>query len=681
MEINKSRPLIWEPLFILLLFAVLVLMTGIAIFDLIGHEIFFGEAHIFWKALFAFYVLSSVVLIGGMAVTFWLPEKSSFVFQPVLNLRLCFGWLNSIFAFLLVAWPAWVLLYSQFSVVLDEFSIKLYFFVVAVVIGSFFLEVDRKKIITWQAMIKSIILFGTVFLFALMFVPVTDYPLSLTWSEGNRIWDYSVLFGRDLYIFPPEEPFNPYIELGRQFLWGLPFLLPNVTLLQVRMWSAIVFTVPYAILGWILFRIPEQKKSNWFLLGLWVMLFLHQGPIYSPLVVAAILIALSRRRPLWIGLLLTLIAGYYAQMSRFTWMFAPAIWATMMALYDYPISFSRQKIKNWAIVFAYGMAGLIGGFGISGWRTVQELFEDILKTPESSAIVSEVSSSSTVMDQALIWSRLWPSSTYPEGVVLGLIIAAGPLVIFLLYLVISKRWPLNFLQKLGLLLPMLAFLAVGIVISVKIGGGSNLHNLDMFLVGLVFVAALAWDAGVNKWVRNFPAQNLWVRILMLLIITIPAFYPVLDATPRVPLEWEKAAYSIKLIQRESDRVNVNGGEVLLMDQRQLLTFGFLENVPLVADYEKKKVMDKAMSGDVEYFKAFYEDISAQRFAVIVSEPLNVNYAHREKEWAEENDIWVDWVAKPLLCYYQPKHLIDKTSIWILTPLKDPLECTFPFSME
>ena len=123
MEINKSRPLIWEPLFLLLVFAVLVLMTGIAIFDLIGHEIFFGEAHIYWKALFAFYVLSSVVLIGGMAVTFWLPEKSSFVFQPVLNLRLRFGWLNSIFAFLLVAWPAWVLLYSQFSVVLDEFSI------------------------------------------------------------------------------------------------------------------------------------------------------------------------------------------------------------------------------------------------------------------------------------------------------------------------------------------------------------------------------------------------------------------------------------------------------------------------------------------------------------------------------------------------------------------------------
>jgi hypothetical protein len=690
---KKSRSMFGTQLFLLLIFAILVLMAGLAIFDLIGHEIFFGEAHIFWKTLFVFYVLSSIALIGGMVTSFWLSNKFLSAVQPVLDLRARFSWLNKILAFLLVAWPAWVLLYSRFNVVLDVFSIKLYFFVVAVAAGGFFLTNHQQKILNWQGLLKSIILFGAVFLMALMFVPVTGYPLSLTWSDGNRIWDYSVLFGRDLYNYPPDEPLKAYIDLGRQSLWGLPFLLPNVTLLQVRMWSALVFTIPYATLGWILFFIPKQKRSGWIFLGLWVMLFLHQGPIYTPLVLAAILVALARRWPLWIGLILTVVAGYYAQMSRFTWMFAPAIWATMMALYDHPLSFSRQKIKNWLIVASYALAGLIGGFGISGWRNFQDYLAKISGNVISSAIEnaptvteqvtvagSTSGFSSLITDQALLWSRLWPSATYTEGVILGLLLAAGPLAIYLLYLAFSKRWSLNFLQKLGLFLPMLVFLLVGIVISVKIGGGSNLHNLDMFLVGLVFVAAFAWDPVGLKIIQNLHHQSIWLRVLVFLLAAIPAFYPVITAEPRLPLDWEKAAYSIQKIQKESNRVIANGGEVLLMDQRQLLTFGYLENVPLVADYEKKKVMDKAMSGDVGYFTVFYEDISAQRFDMIVSEPLNANFAHREKEWAQENDIWVEWVGKPLLCYYQPKTQIEKTSIWILTPRSEPLDCTFPFPL-
>jgi len=34
-----------------------------------------------------------------------------------------------------------------------------------------------------------------------------------------------------------------------------------------------------------------------------------------------------------------------------------------------------------------------------------------------------------------------------------------------------------------------------------------------------------------------------------------------------------------------------------MDQRQLLTFGYVPKIPLVDDYEKKYMMDTAMTGD------------------------------------------------------------------------------------
>jgi hypothetical protein len=36
-----------------------------------------------------------------------------------------------------------------------------------------------------------------------------------------------------------------------------------------------------------------------------------------------------------------------------------------------------------------------------------------------------------------------------------------------------------------------AFLVIGLIASVKIGGGSNLHNMDNFLVTLVVIAAIA----------------------------------------------------------------------------------------------------------------------------------------------------------------------------------------------
>ena len=81
-----------------------------------------------------------------------------------------------------------------------------------------------------------------------------------------------------------------------------------------------------------------------------------------------------------------------------------------------------------------------------------------------------------------------------------------------------------------------------------------------------------------------------------------------------------------------------------MDQRQLLTFGYLENIPLVPEYEKKLVMDQAMSGNLGYFNSFYKDISDQRFALIITDPQPIRYSDADEAWGEENDTWVTWVS-------------------------------------
>ena len=78
----------------------------------------------------------------------------------------------------------------------------------------------------------------------------------------------------------------------------------------------------------------------------------------------------------------------------------------------------------------------------------------------------------------------------------------------------------------------------------------------------------------------------------------------MDAEPLKLPPNENVELTLEYIQEESNLAVSQGQEILFMDQRQLLTFGFVENVPLVADYEKKLVMDKAMSGDIEYFNKF-----------------------------------------------------------------------------
>ena len=127
----------------------------------------------------------------------------------------------------------------------------------------------------------------------------------------------------------------------------------------------------------------------------------------------------------------------------------------------------------------------------------------------------------------------------------------------------------------------------------------------MFLVGMVFVTAFAWESGGERTLIKISSTPIWVKLVVLLAIAIPAFYPVIKAKPLSLPPENKVQEALTIIEKEARLAVVEGGEVLFMDQRQLLTFGSVGDIPLVADYEKKLVMDKAMSQDAEYFEDFY----------------------------------------------------------------------------
>lgn len=634
-----------------------------------------------WGLVFLVFSIAYLVLFLLTLYATWKPLKTVPATQALVSWRARIGvlrWLLVVLALVLV------ILIFQFTIIgrllTGSFLRLLILFGLAISI-AFLVTPRRDTLINTSGLVLSLLLISSAFTFSQAFSSVVDYPFSLTWSEGNRIWDYSILFGRDRYIYPADQPIFAYIDFGRQSLWGLPFLIPGASIQLVRLWNVIVITIPYAALGWVAFQRTRKNPWLWFLCGLWTFVFLSQGPIYTPLVLSAILVAAAWWLPIWLAVPLIALAGFYAAETRFTWMFAPAMWAMMTYLGEKPNRGQRLSLKYLGPAFAAILAGFLGGALLPQWIDTSNANTAIVSSGVSTAVEPGASTSITSLEgltqlisrQPLIWSRLLPNPTFGTGIILGLILATIPLSVFLIYLVRSKKWPLDIFQKLAILAPLLAFLTVGLVISVKIGGGGDLHNMDMYLIGLVFAAALAWKAGAHRVFSNLELEPGWVQVLIILMMAIIAYQPVKKAASLNLPPSNVVKEALDHIREEVDRASETG-EVLFMDQRQLLTFGFIEGVPLVPDYEKKYLMDQAMSSDAGYFESFYEDISNQRFALIISEPLKINYQGSDHHFGDENDTWVDWVSKPVLCYYEPIATIKRVKVQLLVPRSETADC-------
>jgi len=161
-------------------------------------------------------------------------------------------------------------------------------------------------------------------------------------------------------------------------------------------------------------------------------------------------------------------------------------------------------------------------------------------------------------------------------------------------------------------------------------------------------------------------------VLVSLALISPAMYAIQDGSPLVLPPKERVQAALESIRQNVGQAQQHG-EVLFLDDRQLLTFGEVINVPLVVEYEKKYLMDQAMAGNAAYFQKFNQDLAAHRFAMIVTEPLALTYKSIENNFNQENNAYVHWVTAPLMCYYQPKITFEDVSTQILVPRSAPLD--------
>lgn len=610
------------------------------------------------KWLIAFIGLATLCILAfsGLSLAIWFPERAKSIQQPLIDLRERLVWMRWPLAIGAAALPTWFFLYNTLGAIFAGPYLRLLFLAATSILIAAILTMDRTTLLQPKAFMIGLVLVSGIFTFGSHFITVTNYPFSLTWSEGNRLYDYSIYFGSNRYLTSGDLTAVRGAH-GRNLLWGVLFIIPESPIWLHRLWNVFLSLAPHLGLGYLLARYSKLEKLNKWVFALWTLLFLAQGPIYTPLILSAIILILLVQPNRWLLTLIGVaIAGYYASSSRWTWFPTAATWSAIILLPEFEI----KQGANWRKTFSRllpiaitSIAGLIAG---------------MLASPK--LFVPAKLSKSMTFSQPLLWYRLFPNATYGEGILIGLGVAILPLIILLIWLAASRRWPLNWLQGLAYTGACLAFLAIGLTASVKIGGGSNLHNLDMLFVTLILLSALALRKQATLKFDHFPSM---IQILLILVVFLPAWNAVKSGSHlQLPSQGE-VNRSLEAIKKKVDKAKYRG-DILFIDQRQLLTFGYLSDIPLVEEYEKKYLMDKAMASDAEYFREFYQDLANKRFAMIVSEPLYTGVKDTTQKFGEENNAWVTWVADPLLCYYAPVMMLPAVHVQLLVPRANPKQC-------
>ena len=608
-----------------------------------------------WAWSFGAFALACAILTLVALLALWRPTAAVSMLQAIGPRLAPVSFLRWPVVATLVALPAFLIYFTSLGSILTGPYVR------AILLGMCIAAALPVGGLTsgkaWRTVAAISLAAGVALVVGRALVGVSSYPFSLSWSEGNRWWDYSLAFGRDRYLYPADGDIFAYISPGRQALWGLVFLIPNATIWMARLWDAVLFTLPYALLGWFAAGIAGARlPAAWrYAFAAWTLLFLAQGPVYTPLVLSAILVALAvRSRSVWIAGLLVALASYYAYDSRWTWFVAPATWAMLITLLQGSVrTADRWDTQRLWRVLGLGLAGLLGGYLVPtgvAW---------LVGGAGPSAVAGL---GGALSSQPLLWYRWLPNPTYGPGVLLALLLVAGPVLGLLFWLRKARNWSLDGWQRLALAGVLLGFLAVGLVVSVKIGGGSNLHNLDMFLITLVLSAAVALGPLVES-VRGEIAGT--GRTWLILAIAIPAALTITSGGPlRLP-DPEVTQAALQVIRGEVAEA-LPRGEVLFYDQRQLLTFGSIEGVPLVPDYEKKYMADKGLSGDPEFYAPFYRDLAAHRFSLIVSPPLELTW-QEDHPFSEEDEVQVVFIYRPMDEYYEPIVKLDAIGVWLLAP--------------
>jgi len=604
-----------------------------------------------------------VLIEAGLLIASWTPfwetvlrwlDAGMHALQRLrwLNLLL-FGLSIGIFSYLLIGLPG-----------LNFWGMptRLFLFWLLTLLGSVLLKAAGLQRSWGVALAAALLIAGMGYRIAVFTLDVSTYPFSLGWSEASRYYYASLYFAKSLYGFSvPPTVLHP----SRYLLQSIPFLIPNSPLWLHRLWQVCLWIAISLATAYFLARrlsIADWLK-RWLFIA-WTFLFLLLGPVYYHLQVPVIIILWGfDRKKFWKSLVIILLASAWAGISRINWFPVPAMLAATLYLLEEP-AVQQPLWRYLARPLMWGVAGTAVAFG------VQKAYIAWSGNPP------DLFSSSFSSD--LLWYRLLPNPTYPLGILLSALLVSLPLLLIIFGRMAGHWKAYHPIRLLGLAAIMLALFVVGVIVSTKIGGGSNLHNLDSYLCFLIIIAAYFY---FGNTVEDWPLEHAvpsphWAThwAVIVLALAIPMYYTLALGGPRSFPTPAQTAQDIETLSKYVNKYSEQNGEVLFISERELVTFNTIPGVRLAPDYERVFLMEMAMSGNPDYLSKFHDELKNHRFAMIVSEPLFLQYKSADEIFGEENNAWVSQVSKYVFCYYEPQKMLRNSRIQLLVPRSDPKDC-------
>ena len=632
--------------------------------ELIESDLLFASVR--WTAVWVVEVFSMVLVLVLFCATWFSWWKwIEGLFEGGLKVMSRLGAFNLLLFFILVAAYSFLIL-SPVGRYLKDFSIRLVMFWLVVLAGATLWKAFDKHRTWGTVLIASWLCAGMGYKLATFIPDISTYPFTLNWSEASRYYYSSLYFAERIYgIHVLLSPLHP----SRYLMQAVPFLISGIPLWFHRFWQVFLWLATSLAVVYLLDkRLSRDTNSTGsyppalfgrlsrLLFMTWGFLFLFQGPVYYHLLVIPIILfgGFDGDR-FWKSLILVGLASAWAGISRINWYPMPGLLAAVLYFLekDLRIDLARGALRSIRDYLARPVVWV--GFGTLIAFLSQAVF--ILW----SGIESKEITSSFMSD--LLWDRWLPNATFPLGILPAILLVSAALLLLL--------WRglrgLHAVRQLGLAAILFVLFSGGVIVSTKIGGGSNLHNLDAYLVMLWVTSSYVFFSKVQRTGPVVEGTVLPAWGVISFAVCVPVLF-VINSGGYNPLpDKGTTEKTLATLSGMVDSAVQAGGEVLFMSERQLVTFNTLPGIPLVDKYEKVYLMEMAMAGNADYLNEYYADIQRRRFALIISDPMRGSIKGREYPFGEENDVWVERVIEPTLEVYQSQVLFKNMGIEVLAP--------------
>lgn len=529
--------------------------------------------------------------------------------------------------------------------------------------------------LSWPAaLLVTVLLQTAVYCMALYLPQISDYPFAMGWSETSRFYWPSLFLSESIY--GQRVPW-PILHPSLHMVLIPPYLF-NAPLWFHRFWQvAIRFVLLALIAPALLSRLKtkspqgiENRPLRWFV-GLWIVIYVFTLPLYLHLAVPVFLMlwgfstSAAHSRRTWIVII---AASIWAGLSRLNWYPMPGMLAVVLFLLERPLTVDRRR---W-----FTVNSLRSTVRILVWFTASTLIAFV--TQRVYIALSGIQNAGdfyTSLFSTLMWNRLWPNASYWLGLIPAAIIFSAPLWLVLTISLWQRRADWHPL-RIGLIgLGLLGLFVGGILVSLKIGGGADLHNTDAYAILLLIVGLHILFGRYTTENDQEPAPIRFHWAVLALLVLVPTWFIL---SPKVslaqPYDPKQAQATLTALQQRVDSVNAQGGEILFITQRHLIAMKMLHNVKLIPEYEREELMEMAMAKNEAYLNTFRGQLENHRFAAIVVDPLTINFMGEGDAMGAENDAWTRYVGKRILCTYKQAEIFPADRIVIYVPQDGANQC-------